>query len=54
MAFLLVGAGTSLGAVAGMLTIVRWKVVVLVTVTLWIAVVVFGYAYNLLVAVKLF
>ena len=53
MAFLLIGAGTSMGAVAGMLTIVRWKVVALVTVTLWISAVIFGYAYNLLVAVKL-
>lgn len=54
MAFLLVGAGTSIGAVAGMLTIVRWKVVALVTVTLWISAVIFGYACNLLLAVKLF
>lgn len=54
MAFLLVGAGTSLGAVAGMLTIVRWRVVALVTVTLWISAVVFGYAFNLFLAVKLF
>jgi hypothetical protein len=34
MAFLLVGAGTSIGAVARMLTIVRWRVAALVTVTL--------------------
>lgn len=54
MAFLLVGAGTSLGAVAGLLTIARWRVVALVTVTLWVVAILFGYAYNLLVAVKLF
>jgi uncharacterized protein len=30
MAFLLVGAGTSIGAVAGMLTIVRWRVAAVV------------------------
>jgi len=54
MAFLLVGAGTSLGAVAGLLTIVRWRVVALVTVTLWIMAIIFGYAYNLLIAAKVF
>lgn len=54
MAFLLVGAGTSLGAVAGLLTITRWRVVALVTVTLWIMAVFFGYGYNLLIALKLF
>src|SRR5215469_1308838 len=40
MAFLLVGAGTSIGVVAGMLTIVRWRVAALVTVTLWMTAVV--------------
>lgn len=54
MAFLLVGAGTSLGAVAGLLTIARWRVVALVTVTLWVIAILFGYAYNLLIAIKLF
>ena len=54
MAFLLVGAGTSIGAVAGMLTIVRWRVAALVTVTLWITAVVVGSAYNLLLALRLF
>ncbi len=50
MAFLLVGAGTSIGAVAGTLTIVRWRVAALVTVTLWTTAVVVGSAYNLLLA----
>ncbi len=54
MAFLLVGAGTSIGAVAGMLTIVRWRVAALVTVTLWMTAVVVGSAYNLLLAVRVF
>lgn len=54
MAFLLVGAGTSIGAVAGMLTIVRWRVAALVTVTLWTAAVVVGSAYNLLLALGMF
>jgi uncharacterized membrane protein YraQ (UPF0718 family) len=52
MAFLLVGAGTSIGAVAGMLTIVRWRVAAIVTVTLWITAVVVGSAYNLLLALR--
>ena len=52
MAFLLVGAGTSIGAVAGMLTIVRWRVAALVTVTLWTTAVVVGSAYNLLLAAR--
>jgi uncharacterized membrane protein YraQ (UPF0718 family) len=54
MAFLLVGAGTSLGAVAGLLTIVRWRVVALITVILWITAIIFGYVFNLLVALKVF
>ena len=52
MAFLLVGAGTSIGAVAGMLTIVRWRVAAVVTVTLWITAIIFGSAYNLLLAAR--
>lgn len=51
MAFLPVGAGTSLGAVAGLLTIARWRVV---TVTLWVVAILFGYAFDVLLAVKLF
>lgn len=54
MAFLLVGAGTSIGAVAGMLTIVRWRVAAVVTVTLWMTAVVVGSAYNLLLAMRMF
>lgn len=54
MAFLLVGAGTSSGAVAGMLTIVRWRVVAMVSVTLWITAIIIGSVYNLLLATKVF
>ena len=53
MAFLLVGAGTSLGAVAGLLTIARWRVVALVTVTLLIVAIIFGYAFDMLLAVRI-
>ena len=35
LAFLLTGAGTSLGAIAGALTIARWRVLAVVIGTLW-------------------
>lgn len=54
LAFLLVGAGTSIGALAGMLTIVRWRVAAVVTVTLWITAILFGSVYNLLLATRVF
>jgi uncharacterized membrane protein YraQ (UPF0718 family) len=48
LAFLITGAGTSLGALAGMLTIARWRVVGLVIGTLWVGAVITGFAFNLL------
>lgn len=54
MAFLLVGAGTSIGAVIGLLAIARWRVVAIVTVSLWITAIIFGYAYDVLLAAKVF
>jgi len=53
LAFLITGAGTSFGAVAGALTIARWRVLALVVGTLWVGALVLGYAYDLLLAVKL-
>jgi hypothetical protein len=50
MAFLITGAGTSIGAVLGALTIARWRVLALVVGTLWLGALAAGYAYNLLVA----
>ena len=50
LAFLITGAGTSIGALAGALTIARWRVIALVVGTLWIGSVVVGYVYNLLMA----
>jgi uncharacterized membrane protein YraQ (UPF0718 family) len=47
LAFLITGAGTSFGAVAGMLTIARWRVVALVVGTLWVGGLLCGVAYNL-------
>lgn len=43
LAFLVTGAGTSVGAVSGMLIIARWKVVALVVGFLWVGAVVLGY-----------
>jgi uncharacterized membrane protein YraQ (UPF0718 family) len=47
LAFLITGAGTSFGAVVGMLTIARWRVVALVVGTLWVGAVLSGILYNL-------
>lgn len=48
LAFLITGAGTSIGAVAGALTIARWRVVALVIGTLWTGAIAFGFAYEAL------
>lgn len=51
LAFLITGAGTSIGAIAGALTIARWRVIALVIGTLWVGAVICGYIFNgLLVA----
>jgi hypothetical protein len=54
MAFLLTGAGTSVGAVVGALTIARWRVLAVVVATLWAGAVISGYAFDALVAGRLF
>ena len=48
LAFLITGAGTSIGAIAGALTIARWRVVGTVIGTLWVGGILLGYAYNML------
>lgn len=48
IAFLITGAGTSVGAVSGMLLIARWRVVVLVVASLTVGAVVTGYLTPLL------
>jgi uncharacterized protein len=50
LAFLISGAGTSIGAIAGALAIARWRVVGLVVVTLWSGGIVSGWLYNLVLA----
>src|SRR6266540_5141466 len=49
LAFLITGAGTSLGAFGGALTIARWRVIAIVIGTLWIGSMFLGFAYNLIV-----
>ncbi len=54
LAFLIAGSGTSIGAMAGALTIARWRVVGLVIGILWLGAILAGYAYDLLLALHLF
>jgi uncharacterized membrane protein YraQ (UPF0718 family) len=54
LAFLLTGAGTSVGAVVGALTIARWRVLAVVVVTLWLGAIVSGYVFDALLAGRLF
>lgn len=54
MAFLIAGSGTSLGAIAGALTIARRRVVGLVIAVLWAGAILVGYTYDVLLALKLF
>jgi uncharacterized membrane protein YraQ (UPF0718 family) len=48
LAFLITGAGTSLGALGGALTIARWRVIAIVIGTLWLGSILLGFAYNIL------
>jgi len=54
LAFMISGAGTSIGAIAGALTIARWRVVALVVGILWIGAMVCGFAYDFLATASLF
>ena len=49
LAFLITGAGTSLGALGGALTIARWRVISIVISTLWAGSILIGFVYNLFV-----
>jgi uncharacterized membrane protein YraQ (UPF0718 family) len=53
LAFLITGAGTSVGALAGALTIARWRVIALVIGTLWLGAVVIGHVYDLILTTGL-
>jgi uncharacterized membrane protein YraQ (UPF0718 family) len=49
LAFLITGAGTSIGALGGALTIARWRVIAIVIGTLWAGSILIGFAYNVLI-----
>ena len=49
LAFLITGAGTSLGALGGALTIARWRVIAIVIGTLWVGSILIGFAYNMFI-----
>jgi hypothetical protein len=53
LAFLISGAGTSIGAIAGALSIARWRVIATVVATLWAGAIVVGVAYDLILATGL-
>jgi uncharacterized protein len=54
LAFIISGAGTSIGAITGALTIARWRVVAVVVGVLWAGAIVSGMAFNLALSLKLF
>jgi uncharacterized membrane protein YraQ (UPF0718 family) len=54
LAFMISGAGTSIGAIAGALTIARWRVIALVVGVLWVGAMVCGFAFDLALSLKLF
>ena len=54
LAFMISGAGTSIGAIAGALTIARWRVIALVVGVLWIGAIMSGLAFDLALTLKLF
>jgi uncharacterized membrane protein YraQ (UPF0718 family) len=53
LAFLITGAGTSIGAFTGALTIARWRVISIVIGTLWVGAILLGALYNLIVGLGL-
>jgi len=53
LAFLIAGAGTSIGAMSGALAIARWRVVGLVVAILWVGAILSGFAFNLALVLKL-
>jgi hypothetical protein len=54
LAFLITGAGTSIGAITGALTIARWRVIGVVVGTLWVGAIALGAAYDLLLVLHAF
>jgi uncharacterized membrane protein YraQ (UPF0718 family) len=50
LAFLISGAGTSIGAIGGALSIARWRVIAIVVATLWLGAMVVGLLFDLCLA----
>jgi len=48
LAFMISGAGTSIGAITGALTIARWRVIGIVVGTLWVGAIISGILFNLI------
>jgi hypothetical protein len=53
LAFLISGAGTSIGAITGALAIARWRVIAVVVGTLWVGAMAVGLVFDLLLASRL-
>jgi hypothetical protein len=54
LAFLISGAGTSIGAITGALTIARWRVIGLVVAVLWAGAMLSGFVFDLALLLKVF
>ena len=50
LAFLIAGAGTSIGAIGGALSIARWRVIAVMVGTLWMGSILLGLFFDLLLA----
>jgi hypothetical protein len=50
LAFLISGAGTSIGAIGGALSIARWRVIAIVVGTLWVGAMTVGLFFDLFLA----
>jgi hypothetical protein len=53
LAFLISGAGTSIGVNTGALAIARWRVIAVVVGTLWVGAMATGLLFDLLMASRL-
>ena len=54
LAFLISGAGTSIGAITGALMIARWRVIGLVVTILWAGAILSGFIFDFLLRLKWF
>ena len=54
LAFMISGAGTSIGAITGALIIARWRVVGLVVGVLWVGAILCGLTFNLVLMFRVF